>query len=96
MDINVPDLIKVIDVLKGSLQGFDSINIGEKDYYWDVASSDLYDVDNKPTNFYLQQLSFDWENLLRLKNKNEGPITNDLKILGAVLRAIEDSNTIAL
>lgn len=96
MNIHVKDLLQVMNVLQNALKRFDSINLGEKDYYWDVAPSDLYNIDNKPTDFYLQQLSFDWDNLLRLKKKNASPVSNDLKLLGAILRAVEEGHTIAL
>ncbi len=96
MNIRTKDLLQVMNILQNALKRFDSINLGDRDYYWDVAPNDLYNVDNKPTNFYLQQLSFDWEDLLRLKKKDASPVSHDLKLLGAILRAIEDSHTIAL
>ena len=96
MNIHTTDLLQIMNTLQRALKRIDSINLGEKDYYWEISPDDLYNIDNKPRKFFLQQLSFDWDNLLRLKKKNATPVSNDLKLLGAILRAIEDSRTIAL
>jgi hypothetical protein len=61
-----------------------------------MFEEELYNPYKEPSKLRLGQLSFDWENLLRLKCKDETPVSNDLKLLGAILRATEDSHTITL
>jgi hypothetical protein len=96
MNIRIKDLLQVMNILQNAVKRFDSINLGDKDYYWDLFEEELYNPYQKPTELSLGQLSFDWENLLRLKRKDETPVSNDLKLLGAILRATEDSHTITL
>ena len=96
MNIRIRDLLQVMNILQSALKRFDSIDLGDKDYYWDIFEEELYNPYQEPTELSLGQLSFDWEGLLRLKKKDASPVSHDLKLLGAILRAIEDSHTIAL
>jgi hypothetical protein len=96
MNIRIKDLLQVINTLQNALKRFDSINLGDRDYYWDIFEEELYNPYQEPTKLSLGQLSFDWDNFLRLKQKNASPVSHDLKSLGAILRAIEESRTIAL
>ncbi len=98
MKIKVNELLEIMNVLQQELQGFDEIDTGDMDYYWTMDSKDLYNPYKTPTPESMGELSFDWENLSRLRGNSEeegGPTTHDLKSLGAILRSISDSETIA-
>lgn len=94
MKISISDLIKVIEILKSNIsQSFpDAIEIKSEDFYWDIPEDMLYDPTASPNELTLGQLSDDWEELLRLKDQENIPVSYDLKRLASILQAIRKNS----
>ena len=91
MNISTTDLINIIDILKDKIiSEFGSeIVIDKEDFYWELLTDDIYDPYNEPSGeLVLGQLSDDWEELLRLKNKKQCPLSYDLVRLSVILNII--------
>ncbi len=60
------------------------------DYYWNIPEADRYELNDKPNpeNFDLGQLSDDWEDLRRLANGDEPPISYGLVWAAHIFTAI--------
>jgi hypothetical protein len=58
------------------------------DYYWSLDENEVYNPDEEPKDFSLGQISFDIENLERLKTKTEPLLSNDLITIAEILKAI--------
>jgi len=71
MRIKFSDLNKIIDIFQLNISVYlgDSINIETEEFYWAVPMDDLYNFSCEPKELYLNQLSHDWEYLLRLTKK---------------------------
>ena len=95
MKIQKQDLLRVIDILKGKInEHFDeSIEVAEEEYYWEIPLEDLYDPTTKPEDLTLGQLSEDWKELLRLKEKDSIPISYDLIRLSVILEIIKKKSS---
>ena len=96
MEIKIKELLDILEILQKSLSKFESVNLGEKEYFWEIYEDELYDPYQSPKQLGLGKLSDDWEELLRLKNIDEIPITYDLKRMGNIFRGIQDNGNIAL
>ncbi len=63
-----------------------------KDYYWSLDENEKYNPDEEPRDFSLEQISFDIENLERLKDKKEPLLSNDLITVAEILKAIRNES----
>jgi len=87
MDIEKKDLIELIDLLKSEIDGWFHEGIDfEDDFYWDIDREELYQFSKEPNDLSLGQLTEDWSELKRLKDKDQIPIKYDLQRLGVILR----------
>lgn len=87
MDIEKKDLLELIDLLKSEIdEWFDEGIDFEDDFYWEINPDELYQFSKNPSKIFMGQLTDDWAELLRLKNKEEIPIKYDLQRLGVILR----------
>ena len=64
------------------------------DYYWDIATEELYSAYQEPKNISLGQLSDDKNELDRLIKSDNG-IAYDLKRLSEILKALSLGNQTA-
>lgn len=90
MKIETADLLRVIDILKSNIvDAFPGgVEVDAEDFYWEIAEDDLYDPAESPGDLTLGQLSDDWMELLRLKDKKNIPISYDLRRLAVILQII--------
>ncbi|MBO6517974.1 MAG: hypothetical protein JJ975_15655 [Bacteroidia bacterium] len=90
MTINTTELFKVIELLKIKIrENFgDEINIESEDLYWEIAESELFNPYNEPCKLSLGSISDDWEQLSRLLNPEDTPLSYDLIRLSIVLMVI--------
>ncbi len=91
MKISIEDLESLFQKLKAELiiHFGNEVEIKAEDFYWEVDESEMYNPSQKPTDLSLGQLSDDWNDLLRLKDDDEIPISWDLRRLAAILQAIQ-------
>lgn len=91
MEVKIEDLQIIFNKLISQIlhHGITVIRI-DHDYYWNIPSEDLYDSYEKPVNLDLGQLSFDWNDLLKILNDSNDPLISDFIDLAAILRAIGD------
>jgi hypothetical protein len=66
----------------------------EGDYYWDIASDEIYNPYLEPENISLGQLSDDIKELNRLLQKNDA-VPYDIKRLSNILKVISLENQTA-
>lgn len=92
MKIEIDDLLHVINIISENIrENFpDGIEIENEDYYWEIDDNDLYNpyLEENDLDISMGQISFDWESLLRLKDKNSIPISYDVKRLSVMFRII--------
>lgn len=63
------------------------------DYYWTLDENEKYNMDiENPKEILLNQISFDIENLKRLKNSSEVLLSNDLITIANLLKSIRNDS----
>jgi len=83
---------KQIKILVEKIFADDKVYIPSKDHYWNIDSSEIYNVYNQPKKLDIGQVTEDWNELLQiLENKREPILFHDLEHLSQVLRAIAES-----
>ncbi|MEL6152469.1 MAG: hypothetical protein AAFQ78_00375 [Bacteroidota bacterium] len=95
MQIKKNDLLDIIDILKDQVSSNfdDTIEIDSEDFYWQILSpNELYDPTHYPKELGLGQISDDWEELSRLQNEDEIPISYDLKRLAVILEIVRNKS----
>jgi len=90
MKINKKKLLSIINILcKEVNENFDEdILIDNEDYYWMVKLDDKYNPLVDPKELSLGQVSDDWEDLLRLLESDEIPVSYDLFRLAEILSLV--------
>jgi len=89
MKLDIADLRLICEHLFYHLekQGIETIDI-PVDYYWNIPLEQLYNPYKEPSNFNLGQLTDNWQELQRvLESKNE-PLSYYFVWLAAVLKAV--------
>jgi len=88
--IKTSELLEVIDILKKNIlmNHPSGVDIDNDDYYWEIPENEIYNPSTQPNDLTLGQLSEDWKELLRLKEKESIPISYDLKRLAVILQVI--------
>ena len=66
----------------------DNIPVDKEDYYWMVNLDEKYNPLEDPKELGLGQVSDDWEELLRLLDRDEEPISYDLYRLAEILSLV--------
>lgn len=95
MKVNIFEIEKVISILLEKLRRTKGNEIELKnDFYWDIATDELYNPYKEPKNITLGQLSDDLEELKRL-NSTDGEISYDLKRVSSILTALSIENPTA-
>ncbi|MCV6638321.1 hypothetical protein [Candidatus Albibeggiatoa sp. nov. NOAA] len=56
----------------------------EDDYYWHIVEGQRYDPFQKPDDMTMGQLSFDWDDIKKIANKENEPIGYALVWLAAL------------
>jgi hypothetical protein len=89
VEIKVSELARVTTLLYEHLEE----KIGESftlsvDYYWNIPSPEVYDLDKEPTALTIGQVSDDWGELKKLLEPDGDELSYHLVWLAAVLRAI--------
>lgn len=68
MKIKISELIKTTEILIEHLNEFSSKEVEiSDDYYWFVPKAERYNVYKKPEDLTVGQLSFDWEELSKIR-----------------------------
>lgn len=95
MKIKIEEIEKVITLLLLKLKESKGNEIElSYDYYWDIASEQLYNPYEEPKDITLGQLSDDWEEIQRLSITDDA-IAYDLKRVAAILEALSVENQIS-
>lgn len=91
MIIKTHDLLDIMNILTEKIkENFkEEIIVDDYDFYWEIPHDDVYSYSQEPNKLTLGQLSDDWMELLRLKEKNDHPISYDLLRLAAILELIK-------
>jgi hypothetical protein len=94
MEIKLEELRDLCDLLIQHIidNGDKSVNL-KVDYYWHIPTSQMYDPYKKPTELNLGQLSFDWNQLIKIYQSQKEPIGYNLVWLAAILRAVGENIT---
>jgi len=59
------------------------------DYFWSIPAPDLYNVDARPTDLTIGQISDSWENLTRERRGDDSAVIGYASVwLGEVLAAV--------
>ena len=89
MKIRCVDLRRIAEVLLGHLEevGQDEFEI-DKDFYWEVPSSNRYDQYDEPVDLTAGQLSDDWSELEGILSGAKEPIGYGLVWLASILRVL--------
>ena len=99
MDINITHLealcIKMLERLKTLNNGNDIITIKDTDYYWNIEEDERYNPYEKPVNLNLGQVSYDYEFIQRVLDKDDDPVSSDLAMLANVLLTLSEKTEIA-
>ena len=100
MKINIKELIEVIHVLEKRMKEVypnGVIEIPDDDYYWSITDDTKYDPAETPGNLDLGQVSFDWDELLKLKDEVENtgrvPISYHLGCIAEILNVIKKNGS---
>ena len=95
MRINLEELFNIIHILEERMKEVysEDIEIVDEDYYWYIIDSKKYDPTKLPAEFELGQVSFDWDELLKLKketkDKGRVPISYHLGCLAEIFNVIK-------
>ena len=94
MEIRVKDLLEIINILSNKIENsFDStIEVKDEKYFWEIPEDRIFDVFNDIPQLLIGDISEDWNELLRLKNNNETPISYDIKRLSMFLQLIRNNS----
>ena len=89
MEIEIRELQNISNQLFNYLidLGIDTIEITE-DFYWFIQKENLYNPYKKPLDLDLGQLSDDWDDLKKISDGKNEPISYDFVDLSAILRYI--------
>ena len=87
--IATSELLSVIDSLKLEIVSKfgEEIDMEDIDYYWGLDNDEKFNISADPVDPSIGQISFDWDQLLRLRDGGI-PISYDLLRLSAILGAI--------
>jgi hypothetical protein len=90
MKINKEKIISIIQILSKEINDNfnESIFIEKEDFYWAVKMEEKYNPLKDPDELRLGQVSDDWEELLRLLESDEIPISYDFLRLSEILSLI--------
>jgi hypothetical protein len=89
MQVSITDLRALCERLFSHLeeQRIEAIEL-TVDYYWEVPEDDRYNVDQKPSEHIVGQLTDDWSELRKVLEGTADPLSYHLVWLAAILRAI--------
>lgn len=60
-------LLKVIDIISNEIKNNCPEKIDyEHNFYWEISEESIFDIQNKPNDFFIGQISDDWKELLNL------------------------------
>lgn len=92
MEIQISDLRQVCTLLFLHLeqQGHHSVEI-PYDFYWNISSTERYDVYAPPSDFTIGQLTDDWNELKKMLDSQHEPLPYGFVWLSAILRAIGET-----
>ncbi|MGI4760325.1 MAG: hypothetical protein ACRYF0_06445 [Janthinobacterium lividum] len=87
MKITKKSLVKILEILlsKVFINSYNEIEMLE-DFYWNIPDLDLYNIKDDPKELTLGQLSDDWQELVKILEKENAPTKYDLAKLSSVLR----------
>jgi hypothetical protein len=68
-------------------RGLNSVNLGV-DTYWDIDQEQLYDLNEKPTDFDVGSLTDDWEFARKLLDQDWQPLANQFCEIAPLVRRI--------
>ncbi len=92
MQIDIDELERITIFLLDKFKKVEGSKIEIKgDYYWDIASEEIYNPYAEPQNISLGQLDDDWKVLKQLL-KSEDSVPYDLKRIGAIFTALAYEN----
>ena len=96
MKVQISEIENIISLLLNKLKESkgNEIELGN-DFYWDIASSELYNPYIEPKEISLGQLSDDLSEILRLKNQSDDAIPYDLKRVACIVKALSIENEVA-
>ena len=92
MEINLVDLKKVINHLLDHIIETREITSFElkNNFYWNIPSPDVYNVDIKPKELDIGSIHDEWEFLSDLLDNENQPVAYQLTELAPILRYIGD------
>ena len=92
MKIKVKELREVANILFDHLEecGVSEQEI-EHDYYWDIPTSERYDVSIEPSNMTIGQLTDDWAELQKILKSPDTSVAYALVWYGAIIRAMGEN-----
>ncbi|MFJ1753285.1 hypothetical protein [Kitasatospora sp. NPDC088134] len=93
LHVSLVELRRSFDLLLSHVEaatGGDFVAL-DKDYFWSVPSSELYDVAQEPSDLTIGQLSESWQHLTNVVADRDRAVGHHLVWLADVLRAIGQS-----
>ncbi len=89
MKVQTQELRKITTMVLDFLEhnGHKEITLTD-DYYWWITKDECYIPEKEPQHLTLGQLSFDWDELQRLRQDSDDPIGYHLVWLSTILRAV--------
>ncbi len=100
MKINIKDLLDIIHVLENRMKEVypgGVIDIPDDDYYWSIADDKKYNPAEIPIDFDLGQVSFDWDELIKLKEEADKagrfPISYHLGCIAEIFNVIKKNGS---
>jgi len=89
MKVQLTALRETADVLFRYLESQGKVEFDiEDDYYWTIATNQLYEPRDNPTDLGLEQLADNWEWLDRVRRRTTDPIPYHPVWFAAILRWI--------
>jgi hypothetical protein len=77
----------VFQSMRESRNGSDVVPVSS-DYFWSIPGAELFDVETRPGEITIGQLSESLENLVGLLTRADGPIPYHLVWIADILRAL--------
>lgn len=100
MKINISELTQIIRILEERMKEVypdGVIEVKEDDYYWSVPDDKKYNPSESPDDLSLGQVSFDWDDLQKLRTEAESEgqvaISYHLGCLAEVLNVIKKNGS---
>jgi len=90
MEIDLIELKKIVNRLLDHIietRGVRSITLG-KNYYWDIPTPEIYEVEEEPGKLDTGSLSDDWEFISSLLNPDSAPVAYQLTEVAPIIRYI--------